>query len=160
MNNRLAGLAATLLLTLGTSAQAVDYALPDLDGHMNSLGQYRGKWMVVNYWATWCGTCRKELPDLAELHEKHLNGDIVVVGINFESIETKELKRFVADHGIPYPVLRTEPVRKTPLGPVPALPTTYIVDPNGKTVAGEVGMVTRQDLEEYIDSKRGKVMAD
>lgn len=160
MNNRLAGLAATLLLTLGTSAQAVDYALPDLDGHIHSLGQYRGKWMVVNYWATWCGTCRKELPDLAELHEKHLNGDIVVVGINFESIEAKELKRFVADHGIPYPVLRTEPVRKTPLGPVPALPTTYIVDPNGKTVAGEVGMVTRQDLEEYIDSKRGKVMAD
>ena len=152
MNHLLA--AVLLMLTLSDQALALDYRLPDLDGRMHALDQYRGKWVVVNFWATWCGTCRKELPELAALHNKHRNGDIVVVGINFESIEAKELKRFVAEQGIPYPVLRTEPVRKTPLGPVPALPTTYIVDPSGKTVAGEVGMVRRPDLEEYIAGKR------
>jgi hypothetical protein len=79
-----------------------------------------------------------------------------VVGINFEEIGLRELKKFVAEQQIPYPVLRSEPVRRTPLGPVPALPTTYIIDPTGKTVAGEVGLVTQQNLEEYIAAQRGK----
>ena len=82
--------------------------------------------------------------------------DIVVVGINFEEIGLRELKEFVAKHQIRYPVLRTVPVRKTPLGPVPALPTTYIIDPAGKVVAGEVGLVTQQNLEDYIALQRGK----
>jgi thiol-disulfide isomerase/thioredoxin len=123
---------------------------------MQSLKQYQGKWVIVNYWATWCGTCRKELPDLASLHENNRQ-DLVVVGINFETIDRKTLKDFVAKQNIPYPVLHSEPVRNTPLGPVPALPTTYIIDPTGKLIAGEVGIVTRQNLEDYIAEQRAKV---
>lgn len=145
---------ATAWLGMSALAHAAGYTLPDLNGHQQSLDEYRGKWIVVNYWATWCGTCRKELPDLAALHRKHRNGDIVVVGINFEDIEQQKLKDFVATQDIPYPVLRTQPVRTTPLGPVPALPTTYIIDPTGKTVAGEVGLVTQQNLEDYIAAKK------
>jgi thiol-disulfide isomerase/thioredoxin len=154
MKYGLAGLLSTLLLGIGAQAHAIEYRLPDLDGRMQSLDQYRGKWVVVNYWATWCGTCRKELPELVSLHEKHRNQDIVVVGINFESISPQNLKDFVAEQKIAYPVLRSEPVRRTPLGPVPALPTTYLIDPAGKVVAGEVGRVTRQDLEDYIAAHR------
>ena len=156
MKKWLAGLFPALLLGICVQAHAVDYSLPDLDGRIQSLSQYRGKWVIVNYWATWCGTCRKELPDLVALHEKHRDKDIVVVGINFETIDARTLKAFVAAQKIPYPILRTEPVRHTPLGPVPALPTTYIIDPTGKTVAGEVGLVTQQNLEDYIASQRGK----
>jgi len=156
MKTWLRGLFSALLLGCFTLAHAVDYTLPDLDGRLQSLDQYRGKWVIVNVWATWCGTCRKELPDLVSLHEKHRDGDIVVVGINFEEIGRQELKDFVAAQNIPYPVLRTVPVRKTPLGPVPALPTTYIVNPAGKVVAGEIGLVTQQNLEDYIASQRGK----
>lgn len=65
------------------------------------------------------------------------------------------LQDFVAAQNISYPVLRSDPVRVTPIGPVPALPTTYIIDPGGKPVAGEVGIVTRQDLEDYIAGQRG-----
>lgn len=147
---------AILLLAAGLPAHAIEYALPDLDGHMQPLSQYHGKWVVVNYWATWCGTCHKELPDLVSLYEKHRDQDIVVVGINFEEIGRKALKDFVAEQGIPYPVLRSKPVRSTPLGPVPALPTTYIIDPTGKPVAGEVGIVTRQNIEAYIATQRSK----
>ena len=142
------------LSCLSLQARAVDYQLPDLDGQMQSLDQYKGKWLIVNYWATWCGTCIKELPDLISLHEGHKDGDIVVIGVNFETISPGRLKTFVAEHSIPYPILRTEPVPVTPLGPVPALPSTYIVDPEGKTVAGEVGIVTRKNLEDYIQSKK------
>lgn len=156
MKNWLCRLFSALLLGCCTLAHAIDYTLPDLDGRMQSLDQYRGKWVIVNYWATWCGTCRKELPDLAALHEKHRSQDIVVVGINFETISRQKLEDFVAAQKIPYPVLRSEPVRQTPLGPVAALPTTYIIDPTGKTVAGEVGLVTQQQLEDYIASQRSK----
>jgi thiol-disulfide isomerase/thioredoxin len=147
-------LAASFLLGGAPGAHGVDYSLPDLEGRMQSLEQYRGKWLVVNYWATWCGTCRKELPDLKALHERHRDGDIVVVGINFESIELPRLKDFATEQELSYPILRSEPLATTPLGPVPALPTTYIVDPAGKVVAGDIGIVTRDDIETYIASRR------
>ncbi|MBE9567323.1 MAG: TlpA family protein disulfide reductase, partial [Proteobacteria bacterium] len=110
-------------------------------------------WLIVNYWATWCGTCMKELPELIDFHENN-DVDAVVVGINFEEIEAKNLKEFVNTKPIPYTVLSTVPVRKTPLGPVPALPTTYIIDPDGNVVAGEIGIVTRENLESYIAQKK------
>ncbi|HEY9050312.1 MAG TPA: TlpA disulfide reductase family protein [Gammaproteobacteria bacterium] len=149
MNNRLF-IALWLLMLLVSQARAVEYQLPDLDGKLQSLSQYRGKWLVVNYWASWCKTCRLEFPDLNALHEQQK--DIVVIGINFESIGSDELTRFVARH-IGYPVLRSEPVPLTPLGKVPALPTSYIIDPEGKIVAGQVGLVSRQHIEDYIASK-------
>ena len=82
--------------------------------------------------------------------------DIVVVGVNFESISNEQLKSFVEKLSIPYPVLRSEPVRVTALGKVPALPTTYIIDPDGNVVAGEVGLVSRQSLEDYIAGKKAE----
>lgn len=145
---------ALFILVLATEAKAVDYELPDTNGQVQSLDQYKGKWLIVNYWATWCGTCMKELPELIDLHESNKDNDIVVVGINFEAIKAKDLKEFVDNKPIPYAVLSTMPVRDTPLGPVPALPTTYIIDPEGNVVAGEIGIVTRENLETYIAQKK------
>ena len=149
----------TLSLLTASQVKAVDYELPDVNGQMQSLDQYQGKWVIVNYWATWCGTCMKELPDLAAMHESNKDKDIVVVGVNFESIGNEQLKAFVEKLSIPYPVLRSEPVPVTALGKVPALPTTYIIDPDGNVVAGEVGLVSRQSLEDYIASKKAERMS-
>ena len=146
----------TLSLLTVSQVWAVDYELPDVNGQMQSLDQYQGKWVIVNYWATWCGTCMKELPDLVSMHEGNKDKDIVVVGVNFESIDNDQLKAFVAEQSIPYPVLRSEPVPVTAVGKVPALPTTYIIDPAGKVVAGQVGLVTQQDLEDYIAGKKAE----
>ena len=143
-----------MLLLTASQTSAVDYELPDVDGQMHSLDQYQGKWVIVNYWASWCGTCQKEFPDLVSLHEDNKDKDIVVVGVNFEPIEIDRLKAFVAEHGITYPVLRSKPVPVTAIGKVPALPTTYIINPDGKVVAGEVGLVSRQNLEDYITGKK------
>ena len=153
MNRTWQTILSTLLLLTASQVRAVDYELPDVDGQMQSLDQYQGKWVIVNYWATWCGTCMKELPDLVSMHENNKDKDIVVVGVNFESISSDQLKAFVAEQSIPYPVLRSEPVPVTAIGKVPALPTTYIIDPDGKVVAGEVGLVSRQNLEDYIAGK-------
>ena len=156
MNRTWQTILSTLLLLTASQVRAVDYELPDLDDQMQSLDQYQGKWVIVNYWATWCGTCMKELPDLVDMHENNKDKDIVVVGVNFESIGNDQLKAFVAEQSIPYPVLRSAPVPVTALGKVPALPTTYIIDPDGMVVAGEVGLVSRQNLEDYIAAKKAE----
>ena len=102
-----------MLLPAVPQSGAVDYELPDVNGQLRSLDQYRGKWVIVNYWATWCGTCIKELPDLVSMHEGNKDKDIVVIGINFESIENDRLRAFLAERSIPYTVLRSEPVPVT-----------------------------------------------
>ena len=156
MNRNWFVLLVPLLLLMTSQVRAVDYELPDVDGQMQSLDQYKGKWVVVNYWASWCSTCIKELPDLVSLHEGNKEKDIVVVGINFEAIDNERLKAFVTEKSIPYPVLSSEPIPVTPLGRVPALPTTYIIDPAGKVVAGEIGIVTRENLEAYITQRKAQ----
>jgi len=138
-----------MIIVVVKEARAVEYELPDINGQIQSLDQYKGKWLVVNYWATWCGTCMKELPELVDFHENNAQ-NAVVVGINFEDIETEKLKEFINVKTIPYTILNTEPVEITPIGKVPALPVTYIINPEGEVVAGEIGIVTRENLETYI----------
>jgi thiol-disulfide isomerase/thioredoxin len=153
-------LAAVFILFLASfaaaaeSEEAVDYSLPDLDGVEHSLQQYRGKWVVVNYWATWCPPCQEEIPDLVDFYERHKDGDAVVLGVNFEDIGAEQLAAFVDSFMISYPVLRSDPLPVTPLGTVPGLPTTFIVDPEGRPVARQVGPVTGEQLDAYIERKK------
>lgn len=142
-----------VLNALFPGLHASEYKLTDLDGRPHSLQQYRGKWLIVNYWATWCSTCMKEIPDLIDVHN-NMDPDVMVIGINFENIELSKLKQFVKENKIPYTILQGEPSPVTPIGRVPALPTTYIIDPNGKPVAGDVGIVPREYLEKYISQRK------
>jgi peroxiredoxin len=144
------------LLAFNFQVRAIEYELPDIHGETQSINQYLGKWVVVNYWATWCSTCRKEFPELIALHKNSKNQNIAVVGINFETIDNQRLKKFVARQGITYPVLRSMPVPVTAIGKVPALPATYIIDPEGKVVAGNIGLITQQDIENYITKKKSE----
>jgi thiol-disulfide isomerase/thioredoxin len=134
----------------------VDYSLPDLQDKTHSLADYRGKWVVVNYWATWCPPCQEEIPELVDFHDIHKDKDAVVLGINFEDIGKGQLATFADSFLISYPVLRAEPAAATPLGSIPGLPTTFIIAPDGSPVARQVGPVTRKQLEDYIARKRKK----
>ena len=142
-----------MLLAGSASAESVDFTLPDLQGEPHSLSDYRGKWVVVNYWATWCPPCLDEIPELVDFHERHRDGNAVVLGVNHEDISPQFLRSFVDMLKITYPVLRSEPLPDTPLGPVPGLPTTYIISPEGERVARQVGPVTAQMIEQYIQAK-------
>jgi len=139
------------------SAEPVDYVLPDLQGKQHSLADYRGKWVIVNYWATWCPPCQEEIPDLVDFHEQHKDSDAVVVGINYEDIGNEQLQAFVDSFLITYPVLKSEPVLTTPLGSIAGLPTTFILDPSGSPVARQVGPVTNKQLADYIARKQEKL---
>ncbi|MFN2308778.1 MAG: TlpA family protein disulfide reductase [Gammaproteobacteria bacterium] len=133
-------------------AEPVDFTLPDVQGVQRSLSEFRGKWVVVNYWATWCPPCLEEIPDLVAFHERHQDTDAVVLGINYENIPEAHLRAFVDEYFISYPVLRNGDIRppheRLSVG---GLPTTYIISPEGEPVARQVGTITSEDIESYIE---------
>lgn len=137
-------------LSLGAQAEPVDFTLTDMKGVEHKLSDYRGKWVVVNYWATWCPPCLVEIPELVDFHEEHKDKDAVVLGVNFEDISLNGLKQFSEEYFMNYPVLRTKPGPESELGPIPGLPTTYLVSPEGEVVARQVGAITSKLIADFI----------
>ncbi len=121
----------------------------DINGATVDLQSYRGKWVVVNYWATWCPPCQEEIPELVLFHENHKDSDAVVVGISMEETPRAALSRFVEENMMSYPII---PMRSDMpmIGNIPGLPTTYMIDPAGSIVAKKVGQVTTEMLESFI----------
>lgn len=151
---RALGIFALSLLSITATAETVDFELQGLDGKSYRLSDYRGKWVLVNYWATWCPPCREELPELEVFHNNHKDKDAVVLGVAMERIEKPRLKAFVDEQFLSYPILMAEPAARTELGRVPGLPTSFLVSPEGELVARQVGPLTMEDIESFIDTMR------
>jgi thiol-disulfide isomerase/thioredoxin len=148
--------AAALLAASAFAAEQVEFTLPDLDGKPVSVSDYRGKWVIVNFWATWCPPCLEEIPDFVDLYEENRDS-IMVLGVNYEEVNEEYLREFVDSHMMSYPVMRMDPLPVTPLGPVLGLPTTYIISPQGERVARQEGPVTRETIEKYIARKEAEL---
>lgn len=143
-------------MTLSFAVAAIDMPLTAVDGSQTSLSHYRGKWLVVNYWATWCPPCIVEMPELQSFHDEHASKDAMVLGINAELIAREKLQTFLEDYFITYPNFVSRPGESSELGLVPGLPTTFLVTPEGEVVARQVGPVTREMLEEFIENWRAE----
>jgi thiol-disulfide isomerase/thioredoxin len=147
---------AVAVLSVGLGAvQAVerDFTLSDANGVTHDLKKYRGKWVVVNYWATWCPPCLEEIPDLVKFHEKHKDLDAVVIGVDYEDIPAQQLDSFVKKLGVSYPIMQADPSVNPEFGDVPGLPTTFMINPQGELVAKQTGPLTITALESYIRRK-------
>ena len=149
-----------LLMLLGGAAlpaayesdDPVDFALEQLHGDEVSLSDYRGKWVVLNYWATWCAPCRKEIPELTALNDART--DITVLGLAYEDTDIRSFDEFLKEFRPSYPLLLvdvSEPPE--PFGAPKVLPTTIILNPDGVPTKTFLGPVTREQIETFIDSE-------
>lgn len=138
-----------LALLAGPALAQIDFELPGLDGEPRRLSDYRGQWVVVNFWATWCRPCRKEIPDLSELHDSR--DDITVLGLAFEDTEPADFAAFLESWPASYPILVVD-VYNPPAEPGPprVLPTTHLIDTSGTLVETWLGPVTGQMITEQI----------
>jgi len=135
---------------LNAQAEPAEFTLLDVQGVKHNLSDYRGKWVVVNYWATWCPPCLTEIPELVDFHEERKDKDAVVLGVNFEDINLNALKQFSEEYFMNFPVLRSKPGPDSALGLIPGLPTTYLVSPEGEVIARQVGPVTAELIADFI----------
>ena len=145
-----------VLLLASFSAAASEFAFKDTQDQLQRLSDYRGKWVLVNFWATWCPPCLDEMPDLIALHNAHKDTDLVVLGIALEYASSKGVTDFAAKHAISYPVILGDHKMAAQVGEVNTLPTTILFDPTGKPVGHQEGAITRESVEEYIKSKSKK----
>ncbi len=131
-----------------TAAAAEDFTLVDSKGKTHRLQDYKGKWVLVNFWATWCPPCLEEMPDLQKLHEKRK--DLVVIGIAMEYKDPKYVLSFANDLLVTFPIVLGDAKTAAQIGRVSGLPTTYLYSPEGKLAAHNVGALTYQAVERYI----------
>lgn len=143
-----------VLLCLSAVASAAGFSFQDTQGKKHTLAGYKGKWVVVNFWATWCPPCLEEIPDLIALHDKHKDKDLVVLGVALDYRNSQQVKEFADQMFISYPVILGTYESAAQVGAVNGLPTTYLFNPQGKMVAYNVGALTRQAIENYISVKK------
>lgn len=129
--------------------------MPTLDGGTYDLAAHRGQWVVVNFWATWCSPCLKEMPELSALHA--MREHVKVVGLAYDDVEPAELKAFMKQHPVAYPIVQVDTFAPpadfaTPRG----LPTTYLIAPDGKVAKQFLGPVTAREIEAAIAAAGGK----
>ena len=131
-----------------TSASAAK-PVTTLEGAQWNLAAQRGKWVVVNYWATWCGPCIQEMPELSALAA--MRAHISVIGLAYDEASVEELQAFLRDRPVTYPIARID-IYEPPadFGAPRGLPTTWLIAPDGKLARKYTGPLTARMLEEDI----------
>ena len=131
--------------------EPIDFVLPTLGGGQMGLVELRGHWVVLNYWATWCGPCRKEIPELSELHTERT--DIVVLGLAYEEASPAHFETFLEEFEVSYPILLIDVLAPpAPFGAPRVMPTTILLDPEGRPANTIYGPVTSTMLQDWIEA--------
>ncbi|HKB83731.1 MAG TPA: TlpA disulfide reductase family protein [Burkholderiales bacterium] len=140
------------LLWTGVAPAAENFTLIDAQGKSHSLAGYRGKWVIVNFWATWCPPCLEEIPDLVAIKESRK--DLEVIGIAMEFQDASQVMQFAEGMFVNYPIVLGDRKISESIGQVDGLPTTFIYDPQGRLAQRHVGKITRKQIEKLIGGKK------
>ena len=144
---------------------APNFTLEDLSGKKVSLASYKGKAVLINFWATWCAPCKIETPWLIELRNQYASKGFEILGVSEDDLdlgdkqklsqEKKDITHSAQEMQIPYPVLINGDAISQPYGGVDELPTSFFVDRNGTVVAAQMGLTSKDDIEANIRKALG-----
>lgn len=127
-----------------------------LDGRKQSIDDYSGQWLVVNFWAEWCSPCIKEIPELNRLASSSAEHNVAVIGVSYDLVPNQKLIKDIKKLNFQYPVMATDPVPILPFKLPASLPTNYIIAPDGTIAAKLVGT---QDFDSLIkELKKAKAL--
>ncbi len=136
------------------------FVLEDLSGNKVSLASYKGKAVLINFWATWCGPCKVETPWLVELRNQYAAQGFEILGVSTDDIdsdnaktlsdEKKEIATFVEKYHMPYPILLAGDKLDHPYGGLDELPTSFFLNRKGTVVATQLGLTSKDDIEANI----------
>jgi thiol-disulfide isomerase/thioredoxin len=127
---------------------APEIDLPGLDGGRVRLADYRGKVVMVNFWATWCEPCKEETPALQSVHQQLHDEGLVIIGVNLRKQETDDaaIRAFIATYGVTYPIALDIDAEAARLFQISPIPTSYFIDPRGDIRFVRVGTITADEV--------------
>ncbi len=138
-------------ITLNKSAdKAPDFALKSVDGKTVKLSDYKGKVVIIDFWATWCPPCRKGIPDLISI-QKEFKKNVVIIGISLDADKTlKDVPGFVKEYKINYPIVYGDDKVVADYGGIQGIPTAFVIDKKGNVVDKHVGLVPKETYVKKI----------
>jgi cytochrome c biogenesis protein CcmG/thiol:disulfide interchange protein DsbE len=128
-----------------------DFMLKDMNGADVRLADYKGKVVLLNFWATWCGPCKVEIPEFVEVYQQYRGRGFEILGVLAQDDPSRDdLRSFTSAYKMTYPILRTNEEFENAHGPIWALPTSYIIDRSGSICTKHMGPVSRETVEREI----------
>jgi len=132
------------------SGKIEDFAFVDIDGKQHNTKEYRGKWLLVNYWGTYCPPCLEEIPDLIEFADNNKE-NAVVVGLDAGGTDIAGLKKFEDDYFINYTLAPVQESTLDAFGVLVGIPTSYLISPEGQISAKVVGIIDLKEVDQFIN---------
>ncbi|MCB1215537.1 MAG: TlpA family protein disulfide reductase, partial [Deltaproteobacteria bacterium] len=117
--------------------EAISFVLPNMEGQQISLKDFRGKVLLLNFWASWCGPCREEMPSLEALYQRYQDQDFVVLGLSLDEGGWEPVKDFLKQVGVSFPIVLDEKLEVSDQYQIFRIPETYFIDREGR-IAGKI----------------------
>jgi cytochrome c biogenesis protein CcmG/thiol:disulfide interchange protein DsbE len=129
---------------------APSFSLKDVDGRTVTLADYKGKVVLLNFWATWCGPCKIEIPWFSDFEQKYKDRGFAVLGVAMDEEGWEIVKPYIAKNKVNYRILAGDDATAQMYGGVESLPTTFMIDAEGRIASTHVGLVSKSDYENEI----------